>query len=207
MAKKSIKERLSVGPVITIIVLILITMIASTVLSMMEVGVSKSVINNNTLESSPIITVNNALSFNGIISIIKNSITNLELLRPLFLLIMSLMAIGIGEASGLFQVMFKNVKKINIDFLIFLTLLVGVVSSIIGEYSYIILIPLVAVIYEQAGKKPLLGIYTIFLGITLGYGAGLFYNMDDITMGISTSAAATATVDSTYVFNPLSNLY
>ena len=174
MAKKSIKERLSVGPVITIIVLILITMIASTVLSMMEVGVSKSVINNNTLESSPIITVNNALSFNGIISIIKNSITNLELLRPLFLLIMSLMAIGIGEASGLFQVMFKNVKKINIDFLIFLTLLVGVVSSIIGEYSYIILIPLVAVIYEQAGKKPLLGIYTIFLGITLGYGAGLF---------------------------------
>ena len=102
MAKKSIKERLSVGPVITIIVLILITMIASTVLSMMEVGVSKSVINNNTLESSPIITVNNALSFNGIISIIKNSITNLELLRPLFLLIMSLMAIGIGEASGLF---------------------------------------------------------------------------------------------------------
>lgn len=207
MAKKSIKERLSVGPVITIIVLILITMIASTVLSMMEVGVSKSVINNNTLESSPIITVNNALSFNGIISIIKNSITNLELLRPLFLLIMSLMAIGIGEASGLFQVMFKKVKKINIDFLIFLTLLVGIVSSIIGEYSYIILIPLVAVIYEQAGKKPLLGIYTIFLGITLGYGAGLFYNMDDITMGISTSAAATATVDSTYVFNPLSNLY
>ena len=141
MAKKSIKERLSVGPVITIIVLILITMIASTVLSMMEVGVSKSVINNNTLESSPIITVNNALSFNGIISIIKNSITNLELLRPLFLLIMSLMAIGVGEASGLFQVMFKNVKKINRNSKIFLFIFSVLLSYIcFSSSSFILLI-------------------------------------------------------------------
>ena len=207
MARKSIKERLSVGPVITIIGLILFVMVLSAVLSMMEVGVSQTVISNNTLESSPLIIVNNAISFTGIISIITNSLTSLELLNPLLLLIMSLMAISIGEASGLFQIMFKRFKKISCDKLIFLTLFAGIISSIIGEYSYILLLPLIAVIYEQVGKKPLLGIYTMFIGITIGYGAGLIYNMNDITLGSLTMAAATATVDSTYVFKPLSNLY
>ena len=207
MAKKTIKERLSVGPVITIIGLILLVMLASAILSIMEVGVTPTVIANNTLESSSLITVNNALSFSGIISIITNSLTNLELLNPLLLLIMSLMAVGIGEASGLFQHIFKKVKKINIDALVFFTMLAGVISSIVGEYSYILLLPLIAVIYEQAGKKPLLGIYTMFIGITIGYGAGLFYNITDISLGKYTMAAANATVDSTYVFNPLSNIY
>jgi len=207
MAKKSIKERLSVGPVITIIGLILAIMLASSILSMMEVGVSKTVIANNTLESSPVITVNNAISFSGIISIITNSLTNLELLNPLLLLIMSLMAVGIGEASGLFQILFKKVKKINTNTLVFVTLFIGIISSIIGEYSYILLLPLIAVIYEQAGKKPLLGIYTMFIGLTIGYGTGLFYNIEDMTLGAITMSAATATVDSTYVFKPLSNIY
>ena len=83
-------------------------MVLSAVLSMMEVGVSQTVISNNTLESSPLIIVNNAISFTGIVSIITNSLTSLELLNPLLLLIMSLMAISIGEASGLFQILFKR---------------------------------------------------------------------------------------------------
>lgn len=61
--------------------------------------------------------------------------------------------------------------------------------------------------YETIGKKPLLGILTVFIGITIGGGAGLLYNYSDIALGSLTQLAATVDVDKAYVFNPMSNMY
>ena len=42
---------------------------------------------------------------------------------------------------------------------------------------------------------------TVFLGITLGYGTGIFYNFNDYELGLLTEIAAVSTVDPSYKFS------
>ena len=53
----------------------------------------------------------------------------------------------------------------------------------------------------------MLGILTAFVGVSMGYGAGLVFNYDDYQLGLLTKAAATVDVDENYVFNAWSNSY
>ena len=53
----------------------------------------------------------------------------------------------------------------------------------------------------------MLGILTAFIGVSMGYGAGLVFNYDDYQLGILTKAAATVDVDKNYIFNAWSNSY
>ncbi|MDD2435360.1 MAG: AbgT family transporter, partial [Bacilli bacterium] len=80
-------------------------------------------------------------------------------------------------------------------------------STFVGEYSYVLLLPLIGIIYKYADKKPMLGMITIFLGITLGYGAGLLPSYNDYFLGSLTEKAAIVNVDKDYQFNLLSNIY
>lgn len=197
---------ISLGPVITIIILTLMVIVLSSVFSIFEIEAEKTRIIDNGLETT-LVTVNNVLTIDGIKTIISNSMVNLNLFEPFFLLIMSLIAIGIGEASGLFQIVFKPLKKMKKEWLTFLTLLIGLTSSIVGEYSYIILIPLIALIYQYTNKKPFLGILTMFIGITVGYGTGILASYDDYILGTMTQAAANVDLDQNFVYNLYSNIF
>ncbi len=197
---------ISLGPVITILILTLIVIVLSSIFSLTEIQGQKTQIVDDGLETS-LITVNNVLTVNGLKTIISNSITNLNLFEPFFLLIMSLIALGIGEASGLFYMIFKPLKNVKKGWLTFFTLLIGLVSSVIGEYSYIILIPLIALIYQYANKKPMLGILTMFIGITVGYGTGILCSYDDYILGTLTQNAANVDLDQNYVYNLYSNIF
>ncbi len=205
MKKKKKKNRLF-GPIVTILIMTFLIMIASFILSIIGFEADKTIITNGHLETN-LITVNNIFSFEGFKYLTSGIITNFMLFEPLVLFIISLIAVGIGEASGLFKATFKPLRKINPVVLTFLVFFLGVISSVIGEYSYIILLPLIGVLYKTIGKNPILGILTIFLGITLGYGSGIIFNYDDYLLGTLTEQAARLDVDKDYVYGLFSNLY
>ncbi|MEG2322593.1 MAG: AbgT family transporter [Bacilli bacterium] len=205
MAKKQKQKRL-LAPIITMIILILIVAIGSSILSFLNVEATQTMIVGGSLETTVSI-VKNIFSKEGVIHFFSNIITNFSLLEPFILLIISLMAISIGKASGLFKHLFSPLKKINSKVLTFIIILISVGATAIGDYSYIILIPLVAVLYQYLGKSPVLGIVTVFLGITLGYGTGLLYNYNDFALGTLTQASAIIDVDASYKFSLYSNLY
>ena len=205
MKKKVIKKKM-LGPVIAIMLLTLIIVILSAVFSMLQIVAEQTAISKNALETS-IVTVNNILTKDGIKYILSNMLVNLQLFEPLVLLIISLITVSIGEASGLFKAVLSPLSKLNPKFLTFLVLLVGISSSFIGEYSYIFLLPMVAVLYQIIGRKSLLGILTMFIGISIGYGTGLVYNNEDIILGTLTQAAASLDVDKNYVYAYNSNSY
>ena len=205
MKKKKLTKKM-LGPVITIIILTIVVTLLSAAFSLIEIDAEKTVIIRGTLETS-IITVNNILTKDGISYILKNVLTNLQIFEPLFLLIISLTAIGIGEASGLFKAIFQPFKRINNKFLTLIILLIGIISSFIGDYSYVFLMPLTAILYQYMGKKPLLGILTIFLGITIGYGTGIIYNNEGIVLSTLTTNAASLDVDKGFSFVLKSNIY
>ncbi|MBE6144590.1 MAG: hypothetical protein E7169_03340 [Firmicutes bacterium] len=198
--KKNKKRNILLGPVIAIIILIGLIILSSAVFSLIGLEGQKSEIINGTIETS-LTTVNNVLTVSGMKFILTSAITNLQLFKPLLLIIASLIAIGIGEASGLFKASFTPLKKVKPAIITFFVLFIGIISTFIGEYNYALLLPLVGVLYHYIGRKPMLGILTVFLGMTIGYGTGLVANYDDLILGNLTQISATIDVDKDYIFN------
>ena len=64
-----------------------------------------------------------------------------------------------------------------------MVMLVGIVSTIIGDYSYALLLPLAGILYKYIGKNSSLGVLTMFIAITIGYGTGIIYNYQMYQLG------------------------
>lgn len=206
MFKKKIKNKKMLGPVITIIIMSFLLIILSAIFSLLGITGNQTSIVNGSLETS-LTTVNNVLTAKGIKYLFNNVITNFQIFEPVTLLVISLITMSIGEASGLFKALFSGLKKINSKFLTFIVLLLGIASSFLGEYSYIFLLPMVAIMYQVIGKKPLLGIVTVFLGITIGYGTGLVFNNEEVILSFLTEQAAAVDIDKDYIYALNSNSY
>lgn len=194
------------GPVSVIAILIGIISLMSLAFSTFGIESYKTVIANGTLETT-LITAKNIISLEGIKFLISSAVSNFRTFEPLVFLIISLIGISICEKSGLLCSLFTPFKRVKLSIVLFITLFIGVIGSVIGEYSYIFLVPMVGVVYKYLGKNPLLGILTMFLGITIGYGTGIIFNYNDHLIGLLTEKAATVDVDKTYAFSLLSNLY
>lgn len=204
--RKKNKKKISFGPVITILVLTFVIMIMSLILSKLQFQGEIASIENGALTSS-LTLVNNIFTLDGMRYLFGSIVTNFQYFEPLVLLIIALIGISIGESSGLFDILFKKVKKLSTTGLIFITILLGVISSIIGDYNYIILIPLVGVIYKLNGKNPILGIITVFIGMTIGYGTGIIFNDMDYVLGNLAQSSASFEVDKNYSYGMLSSIY
>lgn len=204
--KRKNKKKLSFGPVITILIITFIIMLLSLVLSIIQFQGEITYIEDGKLTSSLAI-INNIFTWDGLRFLFGSVLNNFQTFEPLAMLIVSLIGISIGEASGLFDIMFSWVKKLNNKGLIFLTLLVGIISSIIGDYNYVILLPLIGVIYKLNDKNAYLGIITVFVGMTIGYGTGIIFNDLDYSLGLLTQASASLEVDKSYTYGLLSNIY
>lgn len=200
------KKRIMLGPVITIIIMTLVILVISAIASVFNMQGEITKISNGSLETETT-TVRNLFSEEGFKYIFSSPVQTFKTFQPLILLIISLMAISIGKTSGLLKAVFSKFRKLKPAVITFLTLFVGIASSFFGEYAYIILLPLVAVIYQYLGRNSVLGILTAFIGITLGYGSGLIFNFDDYQLGLLTRESATISVDEDYVFNAWSTSF
>lgn len=200
------KKKILLGPVITIIIMTLVIVVVSAICSALGVQGEITKINNESLETS-VVTVKSVLSWEGLKYFFSSPIETFKTFEPLVLLIISLMAVSIGKASGLFKAWFTPLRHLKPSVVTFLTLFIGIVSSFLGEYGFVLVLPLVAVIYQYLNRNSMLGILTAFVGVSMGYGAGLVFNYDDYQLGLLTKAAATVDVDKDYVFNAWSNSY
>ena len=203
MRKK--KENLS-GPVSTIIGFIIIICILSFILNKLGFQGYKTSIINGVLADS-MVSVKNIISSDGIRFIIGNAVTNFKNFEPLVLLIISLVGIGICEKSGFLNALFSPLKKVKFGVIVYLTILISLISTVIGEYSYVFLIPFAGVMYKYLDRNPMLGILITFLSITLGYGTGIIFNYNDYSLGVFTQNAATIDVDPNFIYSLTSNLY
>lgn len=204
--KRKNKKKLLFGPVITILILTFVIMLLSLILSRLQFQGEISFIENGVLTSSLTI-VKNIFTLDGMRFLFGSIVSNFQNFEPLVMLIIALIGISIGESSGLFDIFFAPLKKLSNKGIIFLTILLGVVSSVIGDLNYIILIPLVGVVYNLIDKNPFLGITTLFIGMTIGYGTGFIFNDLDYVLGGLTQASASLEVDKSYTYNMFSNLY
>lgn len=205
MPKKRKKQK-KYGAVVVITIMILFVGALSLFLNLIGFDSSQTIISNKNVETT-LIVVKNLFSSDGLKFVIGKAVSNFRAFEPLVLLIISLFGISICEKSGFFNAMFNPLKRVKLNIIIFLTVFLGIISTIIGDYSYIFLIPLIGSMYKYLGKNPILGVFSVFLGITLGYGTGLIFNYTDYSLAQLTQLSARVSVDSSYDYNLFSNIY
>ena len=203
MAFKKKKQKPLIGVATTILIITIVTIILSAFLSKFGMQAEKSIVSNGVLTVS-FTSIQNFLSVEGIQYLFSNIVLNFRMLEPVALVIISIIAFGILETSGLMQHCFSSLKRLNSKTLTMLVLLFSFISTFFGEYAFALMLPLVGALYSSIGKNPALGVLTSFLGVTLGYGSGFLFNYDQILLGNLTEVATTMDVDKNYVFNNFS---
>lgn len=198
-----IKKEARTGPVLEIIIFILFIAVLSFLLNIFKISGFKT--DAETFETT-LLTVNNTFSKAGIRHLLNNSLVNFQTLEPLVMVIMSLIAVSILEASGLLKHIFTPVRKIKYRYVTFVVLFVGIISTIIGDYSYVLLLPIAGIFYKYIGRDSTLGILTMFIAITIGYGTGVIYSHLMYELGDITELAASGII-SNYNYELLSNIF
>ncbi len=206
MKKHKDRKKKYIGTISILLILIIFVMILSLIFNKLGINGQKTSINNGLLESS-LITINNAFSIDGIKFILGNIFSNSNILKPLLILILSVMCTSILESSGILNHIFSRFGKLKTPIITFFTSLISIVFVFFGEYSYLFLFPFIGAVYKVMGRNSLVGIITVFLSITFGYGFGIFMNNDQYSLGLLTEQAATLDVDPSYKFNIFSMNY
>lgn len=202
MVKRN-KNKMNFGPITVMIFIGVGIALLSFLLN--KLGFQSYITDSETFETT-IVTVRNIFSREGIRYVFGNSISNFRLLEPFAIIVISLISVTILEVSGLLSSLCKGLKNVSTTIITFLVLLISVFSTVLGDYSYAILFPLIAMIYKNIGRDPKVGVMTTFIGITMGYGAGFVYSYQDILLGNIAQRTASDVLE-TYLFEPWSMIF
>ena len=201
-SERHIKKR-RFGLISEIMILILIVSVFSFLLNL--IGVSGHLTDLRTFETT-LKVINNVFSIDGIKYVLNNVMANFKSIEPLIMVILSLIAVSILEASGLLKHIFLPLKKLKPRTITLIVMFVGIISTIIGDYSYALLLPISGILYKYVGRDSALGVVSMFVAITIGYGTGLIYNYQAYELGNITEMAASGII-AKYNYELLSNLF
>lgn len=197
------QKKRTLGPVVEILIFSGIVSIFSFLFSLL--GISGHTTEAGTFETT-LVVVKNIFSGEGINHILNNTLVNFQTLEPLVLIILSLIAISVLEASGLLKHLFSSLNRLKPRTITLIVMFVGIISTIIGDYSYALLLPLSGILYKYTGRSSSLGILTMFVAITIGYGTGLIYNYQMYQLGDITELATQSIVEK-FNYELLSNIF
>jgi aminobenzoyl-glutamate transport protein len=138
-----------------------------------------------------LLSANNLLSGEGVARILQNTVSNFTSFAPVGTVLIAMLGLGVAERSGLISNLLSDLVQHAKGYgLTFTVVFAGVMSSLAADAGYVVLIPLAAIIFQQAGRHPLAGIAAAFAGVSGGYSANLLLGpFDAVLSGISTAAA------------------
>ena len=105
MRKRNLKDRITLDPIMTLIILIVLTIIVSGFLALLGIQVNYNTIANDvTLEyTQNLVSVESLLSLSGLKYIFTTTVANFVSFTPLSSLIIILIGIGVMEKKWLFK--------------------------------------------------------------------------------------------------------
>ncbi len=205
---KKIREKISLHPIMTFIIMIGFILVLSAFLSFLGLDVNYNKVNPNTGEYvNNLVTIESLLSIDGLKYIFSQTVANFVQFTPLSMLIIILMGIGIMEKSGFLKTAFtlltRNIKKDTVTFILVITC---ILASIIGDLSYVIFIPLSALLFLHGKRNPLVGLITAFAALTCGSGINLLFTANDSAI-LNLTLQAAHILDSSYTLGIWSWLF
>ena len=205
MKKANKTKRESFHPLMSYVILILITLVVSGFLKILDLQATFYNINNITLSLNPITEIVESLfNIGGIKYIFTNTVSNFANFTVLSNLIILLMGISIMDKSGFLQTAITlTTKKLKKKTVTYIFVLICILSSVFGDLSYLIFIPLGALLFYYGKRNPAIGIITAFAALSCGSGINLIFNSVDSSL-LKYTLLAARTVDINYLVNSLS---
>ncbi len=186
------KEKTTLNPVMTFLILIFATILLSGFLHL--IGFEATYDKIDILTGEYIATsesVESLFSLSGIKYIFTSTVSNFTNFTPLSSLIIVLIGIGIMEKSGFikttFTILTKYCKKYTITFWL---VLISILLSIAGDLGYVVMIPISALLFSYGRRNPILGIVSVYAALACGSGISLLLTAVDSEMMTYTLANA-----------------
>ncbi|WP_417662541.1 AbgT family transporter [Pseudomonas sp.] len=153
------------------------------------------------------VLVKSLASGEGIVHIFTSLVGNFVNFPVLGTIIVVMFGVGVADQVGLISIVMKQtVTKAPRHLLTFLVFVTGVSSSIASDASFLIFIPLVAMIFQSVGRHPIAGAAAAYAAVGAGYDASFFVTAGDaIFSGIATEAARI--IDPNAYVSPVDNYY
>ncbi len=124
---------------------------------------------------------------------------------PLGLILVVMLGAAVAERSGLFATLIGNaVRRIPPRALSPAMFAIALASHHASDAAYVVLIPLAAIVYAEAGRHPLAGIAVAYAGISGAFAGNVIPGQFDVLMLGITDAAARLVAPG-HVLNPLGN--
>lgn len=204
----NLKEKMNLHPVMTFLILTGVIIILSCLLNIMDVSQEVYKVNSTTFEySKELVTVENMFSLSGLKFIFSETVSNFVNFAPLSTLIIILIGFGVMEKSGFLKTavafLTKKMKKNTVTFVI---IFISIIASLMGEISYVIMLPLSALIFKYGKRNPLIGIVASFAGLTCGQGLSIIFTSVDSSL-LSQSLTSARVIDTSYRMASISGIF
>ncbi len=200
MNVNKLKEKITLHPIMAILILVGMTILISGILAFFNIQGTIRKISPTSLEyNSSVTEVVSLFNIQGIKYIFTSTVSNFVAFAPLSSLIIILIGIGVMEKSGFLKTAFtlltKNAKKNTVTFVL---ISISILLGIIGDLSYIILIPLSAILFQYGKRNPSIGIIASFAGLCCGTGINIILTSIDSSL-LSLTQLAANMMDKNYI--------
>lgn len=152
-----------------------------------------------------VVAVADLLDRAGLRRIATEAIANFVGFPPLGTVLVAMLGIGLAERTGLVAAaMTAGVEAVPRRWMTPALAFVGANSAIAADAGFVVLVPLGAALWAQAGRPPLAGMALAFASVSGGYGANILVTaLDPLLAGLSTAAARL--VDPAYTVTATAN--
>ena len=140
------------------------------------------------------IRVQSLLSPEGIRWLLRHIVTNFTGFAPLGMVIVAMFGIGVAQHSGFIDACIRRGirGKQKQSQIILWVIFLGLLSNVVGDAGYIILLPIAATLFHSVGLHPIAGIITAYTSVACGYSANIVLSTMDPLLARTTEEAAVA---------------
>lgn len=160
-------------------------------------------------ETGKEIYVQSLLSPEGIRWWLRHVVTNFTGFAPLGMVMIAMFGIGVAQHSGFIDACIRLVARrgTHSGLIITSVIVLGILSNVVGDAGYIILLPIAAALFHSAGLHPVGGIITAYVSVACGYSANVVMSTLDPLLAATTQEAADQAFVSSGQMGPLCNYY
>lgn len=153
--------------------------------------------------------IKSLLNAKGLVYMLKSMVPNFVNFPPIGLVIPIVIAVGIGEQSGLFRTaIIKLVSSVPRNFVTAVFFFCGINGNLASDASVILFPVIGAALYKGLGRNPLIGIFAGYAAYLAGLSANVLIAGTDATAaGITQKACEILQITQSYSAHPAINWY
>lgn len=151
--------------------------------------------------------VKSMLTGEGMAMIFGTALANFASFTPLPIIVTIILGVSVAEHSGLLSALLRaTVVRLPPKWVTLAVAFAGMMSHVMFDAAFIVLLPLAALAFKAAGRSPVLGIMVAFVSISAGYNASPLITPSDAILSSLTTTAAQL-IDPAYLVTPVANYY